>query len=110
MCSPAAFLPVLVSAPGKVILHGEHAVVYGHSAVAASLGIRSRVHLAPLPQQQEEVTGGTTEEVQVSFPDVGIAKTWSCTDLAREVLKLRPDKEEMRRGSQTFQVNEPLNR
>ncbi len=90
------FRPLLSSAPGKVILHGEHAVVHGHAAVAASLGVRSRVHLQPVEGQ---------ELVRVDFPDVGcLSRSWSCLDIRKSILDTRPSREELRGGSRRFQV------
>ncbi|KAI9029551.1 mevalonate kinase-like protein [Phycomyces nitens] len=62
---------LLVSAPGKVILFGEHAVVYQKTAVAASLGLRSYLYLE---QRQDG-------QCQVLLPNVGIDKTWAIKDI-----------------------------
>ena len=60
-----------VSAPSKVILHGEHAVVYGKSAIAASLDLRTKMCLVPL---QENI-------LEVDFPDVGVKKIWKSKEI-----------------------------
>lgn len=40
---PLVTMHFSVSAPGKVILHGEHSVVFGKTAIAVTLGLRTTI-------------------------------------------------------------------
>ncbi|XP_047468624.1 mevalonate kinase-like [Penaeus chinensis] len=61
---------VRVSAPGKVILHGEHSVVYGKRAVALSLDLRTHLTVS-----------AAADSVSLCLPDVEINKTWALEEL-----------------------------
>ncbi|KAG9082239.1 cystathionine beta-lyase [Ceratobasidium sp. UAMH 11750] len=54
--------PWLVSAPGKVILFGEHAVVHGVTAIAAAVDLRCYALTTPLPGSRS---------VSLTLPDLG---------------------------------------
>ncbi|XP_015499043.1 mevalonate kinase isoform X3 [Parus major] len=60
-----------VSAPGKVILHGEHAVVLGKVALAVALDLRTFLRLRPSAEGR----------VSVSLPGVGFRRSWDTPDL-----------------------------
>ncbi|XP_037366879.1 mevalonate kinase [Talpa occidentalis] len=57
---------LLVSAPGKVILHGEHAVVHGKVALAVALNLRTFLRL------QRHSDG----KVDLNLPNIGIRRAW----------------------------------
>lgn len=57
---------LLVSAPGKVILHGEHAVVHGKVALAVALNLRTFLLLRPQ----------SNGKVSVNLPNISIKQVW----------------------------------
>ncbi|XP_069475514.1 mevalonate kinase [Ambystoma mexicanum] len=60
-----------MSAPGKVILHGEHAVVHGKAALAVSLNLRTYLRIRPYK----------TGKVLINLPNIGTRLSWDVMKL-----------------------------
>ncbi|GFW40589.1 mevalonate kinase [Trichonephila clavipes] len=58
-------MKIEVSAPGKTILHGEHAVVYGKAAVAVSVSLRTSLTLV-----------SHENKVVLNLKNLGLMKEW----------------------------------
>ncbi|KAL8767463.1 MAG: hypothetical protein Q9209_006049 [Squamulea sp. 1 TL-2023] len=72
--SPSSTMPAFItSAPGKVIVYGEHAVVYGEAAMAAAISLRSYLLVTPKSEPQRTTT--------LRFPDIGMEHSWRMDDL-----------------------------
>ncbi|KAF7718056.1 Mevalonate kinase [Penicillium ucsense] len=63
----------MVSAPGKVIVFGEHAVVHGKAALAAAISLRSYLLVTTLSKSHRTVT--------LNFRDLGLSHTWDIDTL-----------------------------
>ncbi|KAL3106935.1 hypothetical protein niasHT_020038 [Heterodera trifolii] len=70
-----------VSAPGKIILFGEHAVVYGRTAIAGSIDLRTYLSLFT----------SADGRIYLSLPDMNIERTWMLKELQREIAKIPAD-------------------
>ncbi|NBA96319.1 mevalonate kinase [Pseudomonas sp. R5(2019)] len=64
---------VIASAPGKLILMGEHAVVYGRPALVTSIGLQCRVRV-----RREQDSG-----VRLILPEVGVYAENSWAEIER---------------------------
>ncbi|XP_065502470.1 mevalonate kinase [Caloenas nicobarica] len=62
---------LVLSAPGKAILHGEHAVVHGKVALAVALDLRTFLRLRPCAEGR----------VCVRLPGVGVLRSWDIPSL-----------------------------
>ncbi|XP_053313135.1 mevalonate kinase [Spea bombifrons] len=62
---------LFVSAPGKVILHGEHAVVHGKVALAVSLNLRTFLRIRPR----------NDNTVFINLPNIGTKLRWDISEL-----------------------------
>ncbi len=62
---------LVVSAPGKVILFGEHAVVHGITAIAGSVALRCYASVSPREDSK----------ISLDLPDLGVVHTWSLDEL-----------------------------
>ncbi|RKP29847.1 mevalonate kinase [Metschnikowia bicuspidata] len=61
-----------VSAPGKVIIFGEHSAVYGKPAIAAALNLRAYLLVKP---------SVNPDEVELEFPDIDLRYKWKVSDI-----------------------------
>lgn len=69
-----------ISAPGKVILFGEHSVVYGKTAVAASLGLRTSLRFTELSHDERII--------HIKMPKLSISKVLSLDQVELEFGRL----------------------
>lgn len=79
--TPLSSSSLMVSAPGKVIFFGEHAVVHGVTALAASIALRCYAYV------QSRADGN----LQLELPEFSVAHDWRVQDLPWDAVSSRDD-------------------
>ncbi|CAG8282174.1 unnamed protein product [Penicillium salamii] len=74
----------MVSAPGNVIVLGEHAAVYGKPVIAAAISLRSYLSAKTLSKSEQTVS--------LNFKDIKMHHTWDIASLPWEAFQQVPDR------------------
>lgn len=86
-----AFQTVTARAPGKLILMGEHAAVYGRPALVAALGLHTRATIALAEEASDAEIGVEAESRSVSWdlPNLGLVGRADWSALGTEAERFR---------------------
>jgi len=76
------------SAPGKLILFGEHAVVFGEAALATAINLRAEVYARPHPEWRAD--GGSLDEPRYRYVKAAVAKVKTAGPMWLEVRSMVP--------------------
>ena len=88
---------VVVSAPGKLILMGEHGAVYGLPALTAAVGLRVRAQL----------DAGAKQGVELDLPDLGLEARSSWRELREQAKRAESRWRDYRQGAPFTSEDDP---
>lgn len=92
---------VRLSVPGKVILMGEHAAVYGRPAVVAAVDRRLEVEARLEPR-----TGGSEcSRVRLDLPDIGLEEEYSWLEMEEFANRARRRWRAFQAGEESFRAD-----